>query len=382
MAFKINLLSFSEYNIQKLTSKKKVKNISLYLLIVLLIIAFLCSLPFIKIDISSQSRGIVRSYLEPIPLTSLSGGQILKVSLANNLNVKKGDTLLRLVQNDLQVQQSLNDTLTNDYLDLYSDYTSLLQNNIHTLQTTTVKQIWAEYTMRHQELQNDIDESKNNYDRYKKLFEKGVVAAAEYDTYSFELKSATNRLNSFKSQQRATWANRKRELQEELNRFENNQDQLKVQANNYVLTAPISGTLENFSGLQNGSFINPGQVVATLSPNDSLVVENTVSPNDIGLLKKGQKVKYQIDAFNYNQWGFLEGKIVDIDKNITIQEGSAFFKVRTSLPVKEIALASGYAAPISKGMTLTTRFFIVRRSLYDLLFDKVDDWLNPKIIKF
>jgi hypothetical protein len=31
-------------------------------------------------------------------------------------------------------------------------------------------------------------------------------------------------------------------------------------------------------------------------------------------------------------------------------------------------------------MTLTTRYIITRRSLFDLLFDKIDDWLNPKQI--
>lgn len=43
-------------------------------------------------------------------------------------------------------------------------------------------------------------------------------------------------------------------------------------------------------------------------------------------------------------------------------------------------LKSGYATQVSKGMTLTAKFKIANRSLYDLLFDKVDDWLNPKII--
>ena len=74
---------------QNLVYKNKLKSISLYLLVILVFTALLCSLPFIKIDISSQSRGIVRSTLESVTLTSLSGGQILDVSLANNLNVKK-----------------------------------------------------------------------------------------------------------------------------------------------------------------------------------------------------------------------------------------------------------------------------------------------------
>ncbi|MCK5402204.1 MAG: secretion protein HlyD, partial [Flavobacteriaceae bacterium] len=90
--------------------------------------------------------------------------------------------------------------------------------------------------------------------------------------------------------------------------------------------------------------------------------------------------KFQLDAFNYNQWGMLEGKVIEIDKNITVQNNASFFKVRCSLYTKQLQLKNGYKTNISKGMTLTTRYFITRRSLYDLLFDKVDDWFNPKII--
>lgn len=106
-----------------------------------------------------------------------------------------------------------------------------------------------------------------------------------------------------------------------------------------------------------------------------------VKPSDIGLIKKNQHVKFQIDAFNYNQWGLLTGKVIDIDHNITLQENQAFFKVRCSMDSKELKLKSGYKTTVSKGMTLTTQFLITRRSLFDLLFDKVDDWLNPKLIQ-
>jgi HlyD family secretion protein len=41
------------------------------------------------------------------------------------------------------------------------------------------------------------------------------------------------------------------------------------------------------------------------------------------------------------------------------------------------AIAIRLQTHVSKGMTLTTRY-IISSSLYELLFDKVDDWINPK----
>ena len=98
------------------------------------------------------------------------------------------------------------------------------------------------------------------------------------------------------------------------------------------------------------------------------------------MIRKNQTVKFQIDAFNCNQWGLLEGKVIEIDRNITINEQQSFFRVKCKLNSKTLTLKSGYKTQVTKGMTLTTRYMITKRSLFDLLFDKVDDWLNPKII--
>jgi HlyD family secretion protein len=70
--------------------------------------------------------------------------------------------------------------------------------------------------------------------------------------------------------------------------------------------------------------------------------------------------------------------VIDIDRNITIQGDQAFFKVRCSLNSIEMKLQSAYKTKVSKGMTLTSRYIITRRSLFDLLFDKMNNWLNPK----
>ena len=117
-----------------------------------------------------------------------------------------------------------------------------------------------------------------------------------------------------------------------------------------------------------------------ISPNTNLIAETSVTPNDIGWIRKGQKVTFQLDAYNYNQWGFVQGTVVDIDKNVSVLNNTAFFKVRCSIDKKELQLTNGYTAHIEKGMTLTARYFITERTVYDLLFDKIDDWLNPKIV--
>ena len=244
--------------------------------------------------------------------------------------------------------------------------------------TSTAREDLLKFQSGKNELQSKISQSQNNYDRNKILFHKDIIAKADFEKLEYELRLNKQALQSFVSQQKAAWENQKRDLEERLKNLNGTVAKIKVESNNYFVLAPISGTIENFSGIQKGSFINASQSIATISSPDHLIVENNVSPNDIGLIKKNQKVKFQLDAFNYNQWGLLEGKVIDIDHNITIQGEQAFFKVRCTLDSKTLHLKSGYKTDVSKGMTLTTRYIITRRSLFDLLFDKIDNWLNPK----
>jgi multidrug resistance efflux pump len=366
--------------LENLIAKNKTKSISIYLVVVLAIAVFIALLPVIKVDISSQSRGIIRSKTDNVPITSAVSGKIVAIQLKNNLLVQKGDTLLFISTENLKSEKQLNDTIYNTNETILQDLNTVLKGKSN-LQTSLIREEYYKFSTQKAELQSKVAQSQINYNRYKTLFDKGVIAKAEFEKYQFELQFAKQALNSFVKQQMANWQNKKNELTLQLKNITGSNNKLNIEAQNYVVIAPITGTIENFNGVQAGSILNATQPIAQISPVDNLVVESAVSPNDIGLIKPNQKVKFQLDAFNYNQWGLLTGKVIDIDKNITLQENLAYFKVRCALDSKELKLKSGYKTQVSKGMTLTTRYIITRRSLFDLLFDKVDDWLNPKQIK-
>jgi multidrug resistance efflux pump len=364
--------------LENLIAKNKTKSISIYLVLILAILIFLVLLPVIKIDISSQSRGIVRSTTDNVPLTSLVNGEVTFVHLKNNRVVQKGDTLVQLTQENLDTDKATNREVSSTVQDQVHDLSLVILGKSNTLKTAAVEQEWFSYVNKKEELKSKIAQTKIGYDRNKQLYDKGVIARAEFEKYSFDYTYAQQALSGMEKNQRSVWQNKKRELEEQLKNLNGTLQKITVESKNYVIIAPLSGTIENFSGIQTGSFLNASQPIASISAVDQLIVESTVSPNDIGMIQKNQKVKFQLDAFNYNQWGLLEGKVIDIDRNITIQGEQAFFKVRCALNSTAMQLQSGYKTQITKGMTLTTRYIITRRSLFDLLFDKVDDWLNPK----
>ena len=117
--------------------------------------------------------------------------------------------------------------------------------------------------------------------------------------------------------------------------------------------------------------------MAEISPDTTLIAEVYVPPNDIGLLKANMSVRLQIDAYDHNQWGTASGKVESISTDMILSENTPVFKVRCLIDQTFLELPNGFRGDIKKGMTFQARFIINRRSLFQLLYDNMDDWLNP-----
>ena len=90
-------------------------------------------------------------------------------------------------------------------------------------------------------------------------------------------------------------------------------------------------------------------------------------------------VVLQVDAFNYNEWGTVTGKIASISSDIVIVNDQPAFKVRSTINQDHLTLKNGYRGTLKKGMTVHARFLVNERNLYQLLYDNVENWLNPMV---
>jgi len=112
-----------------------------------------------------------------------------------------------------------------------------------------------------------------------------------------------------------------------------------------------------------------------ISPDADLVAEVLVPPQDVGLVRVGGPVVLRIDAFNPHEWGVLTGEVTTISGDILETPSGPIFRIRTSLNRTFLTLSSGHRGNLRKGMTFEARFLVARRTLFQLLRDKVDDWV-------
>lgn len=354
----------------------------IYISLLVTIAFFVAFLPYIHINITSQSQGILRSKTDKTSLTSTVSGQVLYSTIKDNSEVKKGDTLIIIDYKELQTQKQSNFYDYNDLTQQTKDLEYLISGgeSISRLKTSLYQKKLQQYKEEKDELTLIYGQLKTEYDRNKSLYADKVISQTEFFVFKNNLESASAKLAKLKSTQIANWQIEKKALQERKQDITAKNQQLRDQQRSYFMTAPADGSIVNFDGTQTGGFILAGQTIAQIAPNDSMIVECYVEPKDIGFITVDQNVKFQVHSFNYNQWGLASGKVIDIDKNLNIKENSKpYFRVRCSLDTPYLQLQNGYKGNLKKGITLTARFAIAERSLYELLFDKVDDWFNPKM---
>jgi len=360
--------------------KHSTRSKAIYLIILLILLGAFVALPFVKIDVISQARGIIKPNIERVHISLINSGQVIFSGLFNNKKVARGDTLLIL--NDQGIDQKLNLSAfqIQETLSYIKDLTLLLKKKkvrLSDLNSPRYQKGYLQYHQKLQELQIRLQKIKRDFERYKLLYEKGVIAKADYDNHKFEYDLAKSEIFQHRNQQQNSWQADLSQYNSTLKELQANNDQLVDSKSRFVIIAPVNGTLLNIKQQEAGSFVTAGTLLAQISPNTDLLVECYISPADIGLIKEQDPAKFQIDAYDYSKWGLASGKVIEIGKDIEFLEDQSVFKVRCSLDQKYLLLKNGFRGNLKKGMTLNANFKLSRRTLFELLYDEMNDWLNP-----
>lgn len=107
----------------------------------------------------------------------------------------------------------------------------------------------------------------------------------------------------------------------------------------------------------------------SLSPQTDLMVQCYVSPVGMTFLEKGDQVKFQLDDFPHKTWGMASGNITHLNQNLIDLKGLQMYKVTCSIREAQLILNNQTKANLRTGMKLTAKFFLEKKSLFQLFFD-------------
>lgn len=359
--------------------KHPTKSQKIYWVVLFALTAAIISLPLVYVDVSVQDAGTIRPAVEKTEIKASITEYVDSVYTKEGLKISKGDTILTFRASNANYKINYHKERLRDLQEHINDLKELAKGKRPDIFSSDTRRKEYNYFIKQlEEYKTTLQKSTKDYQRNKALYEKKVIAAEEYEKYQYEYNKINNELASLKDNQISKW-------QTDLNSYTNSYNEISSSLNQeikdkelYVITSPVSGTLDYFRGIYKGSNIQTGNSVAIISPDSTLCCEIYVSPRNIGYIQIGMPVSIQVESFNYNEWGTIEGLVTEISSDfLTDNNNNAFYQVKCQLEKDHLIRKNGVQGKLKKGMTVISHFKITRRSLFDLLYQKMDDWANP-----
>lgn len=153
----------------------------------------------------------------------------------------------------------------------------------------------------------EVDQVKNNY-----LSIKQEVQNIIKDIAAIQMQITANfgQLKKLETEKKEKERNMKLDL---LSSFHDLNDNIKAWEQKYVFKAPIDGHLEYLQFLSDGKFIEAGEEVFGIIPQESNIYGQVSLPaKGAGKVKIGSRVAIKLDNYPYIEYGSIEGWVTSI----------------------------------------------------------------------
>ena len=139
-----------------------------------------------------------------------------------------------------------------------------------------------------------------------------------------------------------------------------------------VLKAPVDGVVLSLNVSKLGEVVQPAQTVAEIAPSGAPLVLKAVLPNqEAGFVKTGMEVKVKFDAYPYQDYGIVQGKVTSISPDAKADEKlGAVYEVEVTLERNYVKNES-QKVDFKAGQAATADIIIRRRRIADVFLEPI-----------
>lgn len=152
-------------------------------------------------------------------------------------------------------------------------------------------------------------------------------------------------------------------------------EDLEIALNTGAIIASISGTVNIVKEIGVGEFVQSGETILTIIPDDEseYKVMLAVSNQEIGKIQVGDNVNFHFSAFPKQNFGYLTGEITSISSDSSVGEnGLSYYTVEASLANKNLANKRGDKAEVKVGMTAEASVITESKKILYYLLEKIN----------
>jgi multidrug resistance efflux pump len=319
------------------------------------------------------------------PIQSPRQAIISRVAVEEGQPVKAGEDLFVLRSDEIRGWDTQFRTLTED---LHGKEESLARYNIAYASQLEIKK--AEIEQAKSEVQfreNHASTSRELVTRMEKLAQKGGISEVDLIKLKLDLAGSEKDLSVAQRTVQQVNLDRQRieteharlrgEQQSEIEKLKMRIGALKTdlentQQNLLTVRSPYEGVVISMDQRTVGSFVQQGQVLCQLAPKDAKP-RSRMTLNEAGFprLAIAQRVRYFFDAFPYQRYGAVTGKLDWISPSaVTTAEGSHFVALG-SLDRDGISPRAGQVLALRVGMRGQAHIIVGGRTLIEYAFEPI-----------
>ena len=319
------------------------------------------------------------------PIQSPRQAIISRVAVEEGQPVKLGEALFVLRSDEIRGWDTQFRTLTED---LRSKEESLIQSETAyaaqlEIKKAEIEQAKSEVKFR----ENHASTSRELVKRMEKLAKLG--GESEIDLVKLKLDLAgsekdfsvaqrtVQQVNLDRERMETEHARQRAEQQSEIEKLKMRIGALKTDLENthqnlLTVRSPYEGVITSMDQRTVGSFVQQGQVLCQLAPKDSKPrARMTLNEASLAKLAIAQRVRYFFEAFPYQRYGAVTGKLDWISPSaVTTTDGSRFVALG-SLDSYEMSSRAGQALPLRVGMKGDAHIIVGGRTLIEYAFEPI-----------
>jgi membrane fusion protein, peptide pheromone/bacteriocin exporter len=354
---------------------------AIYLAVLLLVLAAVCSLPLVRVPITVAAGGIIRPAVEKHEVRAPASGAVLEVLTGVGKWVEPGHRIMALEAGPLEERRH---RLAERAGERAAEIEDLSRLTLRTAAEVSTGLRTARYRAEAARFQDEMrlhrlreERAAAELERASALLARQLTAREEAESREHELRQLRSTGQLLAQRQHAEWQRALEAARDELRELRSQAALLARERAQRTVVSPVAGTVEELAPLSPGSWVQAGEVIAVVSPSAELLAELLVPPRRVGFVRPGMEVRLLLDAFPHGEWGHLAGRVSSMGDDFMVAGDQPMFRVRVRLASTQLLSRGGTRVDIHKGMTLTGRFLVAERTLAQLLRDRASDWLDP-----
>lgn len=238
----------------------------------------------------------------------------------------------------------------------------------YTLAEDVINELQLEYQSYWDQIHEDEKNHNKRLNKIDESMKKENITEEEIKNLMEERQDTINGFTRNKANENLSITKEYNDICDQIYQSNDKLEKLNHLKENRIITSPIEGTITKLNYNTIGSYVNPSLNIAEVVPKTTqYIVKTKIANRYVSKIKEGQVVTIKIDAYDYQVYGGLEGKVRSISATSVLDESKTSLDYDIEVEIN----SSNDRIEIKPGMQVSLDIKTDKKKIIDFVFDPI-----------